>query len=160
MTETLLTQTINQLRADADACDDRDALVRLLVDIRTMRAELAGLAKDVERDLLAHAGEKRFTVENVGEVVIRKQTRRTGWQHDRLLPALIARIMDERETLYDPETGELLPYTQIGHNLTNRLRACVSFGAGKVTGLKEIGLDAEEFCTVTPDGYGVEIPSR
>lgn len=138
----------------------RDERVHLLVELRRVRADIAAYMVEVEHDLLAQAGEKRWIVPGLGEVTIRKKTKRTGWRHDELLPALIARIMDESETLYDRETGELLPYVQIGHNLTRRLRACVSFGAGKVTGLREIGLTPDEFCTEEPDGWGVELPSR
>lgn len=139
---------------------DRDDLVRLLIDLRELAAGVRGFAQDVTRDLLALADEKRWVTPGLGEVTVRKQTKRTAWKHAELLPVLIARIMDERETLYDAETGELLPYVQIGHNLTARLRECVSFGAGKVTGLRALGIDEEEFCTVTPDGYGIELPPR
>ena len=159
MTDPLVAELYDVL-ADAVAAESRDELVTLLVYIRDLRADLAALAKAVECELMPLAGEKQFVVPNIGEVTIRKQTRRTGWKHDLLLPVLIARIMDEPETIFDRETGELLPYVQIGHNLTRRLRECVSFGAGKVTGLKAIGLDEEDFCTVTPDGYGVELPPR
>lgn len=152
---------LEQIIAEYEAGEhDRDMLVRVLCEVRDLRADLASFAADVTRDLLPLATEKKFIVSGLGEVTVRKQTKRTAWQHDQLLPALIARIMDEKETLYDPETGELLPYTQIGHNLTARLRACVSFGAGKVTGLRSIGLQPDEFCTETPDGWGVELPAR
>jgi hypothetical protein len=93
----------------------RDDLVRLIVAIREERANLATVAADVTKDLLAHADTKRFVVENIGEIEIKKSTKRTQWRHDELLPAVIARVMDEHETLYDRETGELLPYVQIGH---------------------------------------------
>ncbi len=138
----------------------RDDLVRLLVDIRELRAGLATLAGDVTKDLLAHADEKRFVVPDIGEVEIKKSTKRTQWRHDEMLPAVIARVMDEKETLYDRDTGELLPYVQIGHNLTSRLRECVSLGGGKVTGLRAIGLQPDEFCKEEADGWDVKLPPR
>ena len=159
MTDRLVEELYDVL-ANAVAAEDRDALVALLCDIRDLRADLAALAKAAESELMPLAGAKQFVVPNIGEVTIRKQTKRTGWKHDLLLPVLIARIMDEPETIFDPATGELLPYVQIGHNLANRLRACISFGAGKVTGLREIGLDEEEFCTVTPEGWSAVLPPR
>lgn len=136
----------------------RDDLVRLLVAIREERANLATFASDVTKELLTRADEKRFTVMGIGEIEIKKSTKRTQWRHDELLPAVIARVMDEHETLYDRETGELLPYVQIGHNLTARLRECVSFGGGKVTGLRAIGLQPDEFCKEDDDGWSVVIP--
>lgn len=138
----------------------RDDLVRLLVAIRDERASLASFAADVQTDLFAHADEKRFVVPGLGEVEIKKSTKRTGWRHDEMLPAVIARVMDEHETLYDPETAELLPYVQIGHNLTARLRECVSFGGGKVTGLRAIGLQPDEFCKEDDNGWDVKLPPR
>lgn len=140
---------------------DRGEMVAILCMIRDVRAELAQFGREVEADLIAECGgDRRFVVEGYGEVGIKRKTKRTGWRHDELLPVLIARIMDEKETLYDPETGELLPYVQIGHNLTRRLRGCVSFGAGKVTGLRELNLSSDEFCNEEPDGYGVHLPER
>lgn len=154
---------LDSIEAEIDRAADegeRDELVGILVAIRDVRADLGSLAKWAEARLLPLAGEKRWQVPSIGEVTIRRKTKRTGWRHDEMLPALIARIMDEKETLYDPETGELLPYVQIGHNLTRRLRSCVSFGAGKVTGLREIGLQPDEWCNEESDGWGVELPGR
>lgn len=150
---------VEEVEAAYQAMDwGRDELVHLLVEIRKVRAQLAEFADTVTKDLLAHADAKRFVVDGIGEVEIKKSTKRTQWRHDELLPAVIARVMDEHETLYDRETAELLPYVQIGHNLTARLRECVSFGGGKVTGLRGIGLDPSEFCHQEDDGWGVKIP--
>jgi hypothetical protein len=137
-----------------------DTLAILLSAARACRANLSTFEKILEAELISRAGQKRFVVEGLGEVEVRKSTKRTQWRHDELLPVLIARIMDEPETIFAPDTGELLPYTQIGANLTGRLRECVGFGAGKVTGLRPLGIDPSEFCTETADGYSVQLPRR
>lgn len=137
-----------------------DEIAWLLVEIATRRAGLAQVATDLEAELAKRHGSRKWVVPNLGEVKVRRKTKRTGWRHDELLPVLIARIMDEPATLFDRETGELLPYVQIGHNLTARLRQCVSFGAGKVTGLLALNLEPGEFCHEEADGYQVTLPPR
>lgn len=155
----------DEVRADLDAdlnfSDDRNAHVVIIEAAQNARRELASLIHDLEQELLPLANERRFVVEGYdGEVEVKRNIKRTAWRHDELLPVVIALIMDEPATIFDPETGELLPYTQIGLNVARRLRECVGFGAGKVGGLRPIGLDPDEFCTVTEDGYSVKIPKR
>jgi hypothetical protein len=98
-------------------------------------------------------------VEGLGEVEIKRRTKRTAWRHDELLPVVVARIMDEPTTLYDDD-GTLLPYAQIGHNVASRLRECIGLGAGKVTGLRAMGIQPDEFCKEEADGYAVQLPPR
>lgn len=139
---------------------DPDTYAIILAAIRDCRADLAALAKQVEGELLVASGEKRFVVEGLGEFEIRKNIKRTGWQHDDLLTVLLARIADEPGVWCDIETGEKNPPVEIGRRITQRLRECVSFGNGKVTGLRAIGLQPDEFCKEEPDGYSVKLPPR
>lgn len=132
----------------------------VLAAIRECRAQLDVLYRKVASDLIATSGVKKFVVPGLGETEIKKRTKRTQWRKDELLPVVVARIVDERETLYDVETGELLPYAVIGQNIARRLSECISFGAGKVTGLRAIGIQPDEFCTEEPDGYDVKLPGR
>lgn len=136
-----------------------DALVVLMTAVRDCRAGLDVLGKKIEQDLIHTAGKKRFTVDGVGEVEIKGNTKRTAWQWDDLLSAIISRVMDEPTTLYD-EDGTLLPYVQIGYNLGAKLRECVGMNYGKVTGLRELGIDPSEYCTETFDGWSVKLPKR
>lgn len=145
--------------ADAEALPPESQAI-VLCAIRDCRTDLANLFAAVERDLISNAGEKRFIVEGVGEVEIKRGMKRTGWRHDELVPAVVARIVDEPETLCDTETGELHPPAVIGHNVANRLRECVSFGAGKVTGLRPLGLQSDEFCHEEPKAWSVKLPPR
>lgn len=132
----------------------------ILCAIRDARTDLATLAARVERDLLLEAGERHFVVEGLGEFTVKRRTKRTAWQHEQMVAAVVSRVMDEPATITDPESGERLPYATIGHNVAARLRECVSFGAGKVTGLRAIGLQPDEFCSEQPDGYSVALPAR
>ena len=135
-------------------------LAIVLAAIRDCRAQLDDLYKTVETDLLAEAGEKRFVVDGLGEVEIKKQTKRTAWDMDRLVPAVITRIVDEPATMFDPTDGDLLPPAVIAQNVGERLRDCVGMYVGKSTGLRAIGLQVDEFCHEEPDGYAVKLPKR
>jgi len=57
----------------------------------------------------------------------------------------------------DEETGE---FEREAHAVARVLRDCVSFGAGKVTGLRARGITPDEFCQETVDGYSVVLPPR
>lgn len=156
-----LTDIAGELDAEYHQLDEPlppEALTILLAAIRDCRAGLNVLYQRVEADLLLTAGEKRFVVQGLGEVQIKRKTKRTQWRHDELLAAVISRVMDEPETIFDSETGELLPYVTIGHNVGRRIRECVSLGAGKVTGIRAIGLQVDEFCKEEPDGWSVALP--
>jgi hypothetical protein len=156
-----LTDVAGELDAEYHALEEPlppEALSIMLAAIRDCRAGLNVLYQRVEADLLLTAGEKRFVVEGMGEVQIKRKTKRTQWDHDRLLAAVIARVMDEPATIFDEETGELLPYVTIGHNVGRRIRECVSLGAGKVTGIRAIGLSPDEFCVEEVEGYSVALP--
>lgn len=137
----------------------QEALTVLVAAVRDCRAGLDVLGKRIEQDLIHNAGTKRFVVEGIGEVEIKKSTKRTAWQWDDLLSAVISRVMDEPATLYDGD-GTLLPYVQIGYNLGAKLRECVGMNYGKVTGLRALGIDPGEYCTEEDDGWSVKLPKR
>jgi hypothetical protein len=167
MTAATIVQALTEFAPEVEIDYDRecgmsspDTYAVLLAAAREARAGLAVLEKKIERDLIHAAGEKRFVVDGIGEVEIKKRTRRTAWRHDELLPVVVARIMDEPGTLFDRESGEKLPPTVMGLHVAARLRQCISFGAGKVTGLVPLGIDPTEFCSVESDGYAVVLPPR
>lgn len=157
-----LVQTLTELVAHLDYTPvetaEEGALV--LAAIRDCRADLAVLHDEVTKDLCAVAGEKSFEVDGLGLVEIRQSRRRTQWRKDELIPAVIARIADEPGVVFDRETGERLPPHQLAHNVAVRLGECVSFGAGKVTGLRGIGLEPDEFCVEDEAAWSVKLPGR
>ncbi len=143
----------------ADYDDDRehysrDDLVRLLMLLREVRAELAAVADEVTRDLLAHADTKRFVVPEIGEVAIRKSTKRTQWDHEALTRVVVARALDER--LVDEDTGEY----EAAHEAVARVLSECSRPSWRVTPLRARGIDDSEFCTVTENGWDVQLPPR
>lgn len=157
-----LTEFGDDVVAEYDTIADLppDATAILMVAVRDLRADLATFYRHLEQDLIHTVGVRHMVVEGVGEVSVHHKTKRTGWRHAEMIPAIIARVMDEPATIYDPETGELLPHATIGANVAARLRECVSMGAGKVTGLRAIGLQPDEFCNEEDDGWSVQLPPR
>lgn len=145
---------IGDLQTELAATDDRDELVRLLVYIRDLRADLAMVAKDAERELLARAGERRWVVEGTGEVAVRKATKRSHWDNDGLTRCLVALALDER--IVDVETGEYEPAWEA---VARVLSEC-SRPSWRVTPLRARGLAVDEFCSETDQGWSVELPPR
>ena len=156
---TALVGTINEA---LDAIDsaleelvDRDLLATLLYDLRDSRTRVAEVYATCEARLLSEAGEKSFIVANLGKFEVRAKKGRTGWKHDELVPALVAHANTERRL--NGDTGEVEPE---GHAVARVLRDCISFGAGKVTGLKARGFQVDEWCQVSDDGWTVQLPPR
>lgn len=137
-----------------------DDIARLMVNIRDLRASLRDTLTELEHEFVASMnGDKKLEVDGLGEFAVKRKTSRTGWDHDALISAVVARIVDEPSMVWDPTTGEMLPPNAIGANVARRLRDAISFGAGKVTGLRALGLDPDEYCHEEDAGYGVQLPT-
>lgn len=136
-----------------------EILARILVAIRDERAGLATLARRVTTDLLAEMPDRTLEVDGLGQVTARASKRRTAWDTDSLVAAIVARLADEPGVFFDDEGG-MRPYAAIGHNVAARLRECLSISGGKVTGLKALGIDADEYCTVDEAAWSVQLPGQ
>lgn len=144
---------IDQHHTDVTNPED---VAHLLADLRDHKARVAEVFSTVEKHLLTLAGEKKLEVPGLGLVEIKRRTKRAKWQHDVLIPVIVARALDER--VFDPVTGEAEEREAM--TVARALRECISFGAGKVTGLRARGIDESEFCRVEPDGWAIQLPPR
>lgn len=151
----VVNDAVQELGVVADVLVDRDGLARLMWEIRETRGRLSDVYGQAERMLLSEAGEKSFDVPGIGRVEVRVKKNRTGWKHDELVPALVAKANEER--LLNSVTGELEPE---GVTVARVLRDCLSFGAGKVTGLRRRGFTPDEWCIETDGGWTVQLPPR
>lgn len=128
--------------------------IRILALVRDCRADLAAFAKKVEGDVLLTAGEKRFVVDGIGEVEIRRSVKRSQWDNDGLTRLLVARALDER--IVDERTGEYEPaWEAVARVLSECARP-----SWRVTPLRTRGIQPDEFCREEPDGWSVQLPPR
>lgn len=149
---TLALDLLNKWRDDAG--DDPDALVEILVHVRDLRADLATFAADVEHDLIPLAEQKRWVVPGIGEVAVRKATKRNEWDNSGLTARLVALALDER--VLDMTTGEYeSPWEAVARVLSECARP-----SWRVTPLRARGITVDEFCTERDGGYSIELPPR
>lgn len=145
------------LEEDYGASPDLSTPERLsiaLCAIRDCRADLAVLYKRVEADLLAVAGEKRWVVEGVGEVEVKRSTKRNEWDSPALIRKLVALALDER--ILDETTGEYEPsYEAVARVLSEAARM-----EWRVTPLKARHIPIDEYCRVASGVYSVRLPPR
>lgn len=139
---------------DVDARSNPEACAIVLAAIRDARQDLAKFAATVEADLMAAAGERRFTVDGLGEVEIKKTTKRTQWANEDLTKVVVARALDER--IVDEATGEYEPREQA---VARVLSECAR-PSWRLTPLRARAIDPDEFSTVTEESYGVQLPPR
>lgn len=147
--------TLHDLWESVEADPSPDVLAHVLVTIRDLRGRLAELAADVEQSLARKMPDKILDVPDVGRFERKVSRRRSQWDHDALVAAVIARIVDDPDVWVNAETGELHPLAERATRIAARLRDCISFGAGKVTGLRALGLQPDEYCQ--EDGAKVSI---
>lgn len=150
---------MSELAADIEQNYDaaplnRDEKVHLLCYLRDLRADLAVFAKRVENDLLADAGERRWVVDGLGEVEVKKRTKRSRWHSDDLTRVVVARALDER--ILDDVTGEY----EAAHEAVARVLSECSRPAWRVMPLRARGIQVDEFCEESDDGWGISLPPR
>jgi len=133
---------------------DRDELVRLLCNLRDVQAELRAFCAEVTKDLLARADVKRWVIDGIGEVSVRKSIKRSEWDNDGITRKLVALALDER--LLDEETGEFEPAWEA----VARVLSDCSRPSWRVTPLRARGIQVDEYCHEEPNGYDVQLPPR
>lgn len=155
-----LVQSLSEFAEQAENAYDEDpagapeSAAVVLAAIRDLRADLNSLYKRVEQDLIALAGEKRFTVPLLGEVEIKRSNKRNQWDNDGLTRKLVAMALDERQV--NEATGEYEPaWEAVGRVLSECARP-----SWRVTPLKARGLQVDEWCHVEEGTYSVMLPSR
>lgn len=153
LTETMLDSLTGEYAVTRESFD-RDDLVHLLWDLRELRAGLSAFVQDVERDLLARADTKRWITEGLGEVTVRRSTKRKEWDSDGLTRKLVALALDER--IVDESTGEYEPAWEA---VARVLRECAR-QEWRVTPLRDRGIPIDEYCAESDGGYQIQLPPR
>lgn len=131
-----------------------DAAV-LYVDVEEARRRLNDVLREVTAFLADTVPGKAYTIEGHPQVVgieIKTDVKRTGWQHDDLMRHVVSRAKDER--VIDFTTGEALESE--ADAVVRILNECVRPN-WKVTGLKALGLEPDEFCKVEYGAKSVKV---
>lgn len=145
---------VTELHHEALLADQPSDLARALAVLRDLKQDAATIYSEVEQrylDSLADYGD-RVEVPGLGVVETHRRTKRTKWDLD----AVVVDVLDATANEVGVETtADLDPWLAV-----TALRECISFGAGKVTGLRARGLQPDEYCQETPDGWSVQLPPR
>ena len=149
-----LGQALTELGNEAMLADQPADLARALAYLRDLKQDAATIYTDVEARYLDHLEEhgQRVEVPGLGLVETHRRTKRTGWDHDALVVDVLQATADEAGVT---EVAELDPWQAVA-----ALQLAISFGAGKVTRLRALGLQPDEYCKETPDGWTVQLPPR
>lgn len=148
---------LDQLERFSGAINDPAALADLLDSLRAIKKRAGEVYVEIERAYIGVAGEKKLEIPGLGLVEIKSAVRRTKWQHDEVFRSVISRLADEPGVFYDEETGERFPPAQLAANLVGRLRDVLS-PSWKVTGLRDLGLDPDEFAETDEKHWSVALP--
>jgi hypothetical protein len=117
----------------------------LLADVRYVRDSMRALASQA----LAEARIRRLTVQGVTTVEGTTEVHRTEWQHTRLLGDV---MYHSGYRLADDKTGELIERESAAAVILTWLRP-----EWKMTPLRELGLDPDDYCTLQRDDDGKPI---
>lgn len=141
---------VTELHHEALIADQPADLARALAILRDLKQDSATIYSEIEQRYLDSLPDyaARVEVPGLGLVETHRRTKRKAWDMDALVADVIESIDTEGEGAPGP------------HEVTRHLRECISFGAGKVTGLRARGLQPDEYCQETPDGWSVQLPPR
>lgn len=129
--------------ADANQ-EDHVALTYILKVIADMQKSLAHAYQYVEDRLVAAAPEKEFLIEGIGNITIRTGVKRQKWDH---------------EALWTDVTRALLESVDGPDEFVRGLRDAVT-ASWKVTGLRPLGIDPDEYCEVAWGRKTVQFPKE
>lgn len=143
---------LTEMHHEALLADNPADLARALSALRDLKQDAATVYAEVEARYLDHLEEygQRVEVPGLGLVETHRRTKRKAWDHDALIADVIETVNMDGDESVAPGPWEVVA----------ALRECVSLGAGKVIGLRARGLQVDEYCQETPDGWSVQLPPR
>jgi hypothetical protein len=142
---------VEQYRHDPIATGQALArLDALLADMRSVRATL----NTATAESLNEYGVRRLVIQGVAVLEASSTDDRHAWRHEDLLPAVLRALGVDH--LVNTETGEAFSCEDLAVRLLAMLRP-----AWKLTGLRAIGLDPDDWCEYTEDDDGrmVRVPT-
>lgn len=148
-----LAELDDQRKALAEA-GDYETLIYGLVQLLPLVKDLSELARAVKQDIAATMPSRWVEIEGVGRVERKPDNRRSDWDWDQLLPRLIRMYVDPDGNGALPEPAEVMD--RMRELIVDVIGVTPSKGP-RVTPLREMGLDPDEWCSVTRDKHTVQI---
>jgi hypothetical protein len=136
------TEDLNRAAADIDSTTIEEAvgsLATLREQIGTLRQVEAGLERWIAACFRAEGWDLTHELPGIGMVEVRRSTTRRAWDWPELKSAWLNQYMARTG-------GEVTDPAAI----RDAIFECFSISSGKVTGLRELGIDVEDYCSSEP----------
>jgi hypothetical protein len=122
---------------------DLASMCEVLIELSNMKTSLSLIYDDLANSVKAQMAHGEVVSTQNGSIIECKMSRdRKGWQHENLANVVADRI---RTTSVDMGTGEVL-LSQ--HEMITKLLDYIQPSYWRVGKLQEIGIDADDYCTV------------
>lgn len=121
--------------------DQPEPLAHLLNLLARLKRTTAEVYQATERAYLACAGDKKLEVPGLGLVECHKRTKRTNWLHEDLWKDITLKALEADEDPVEALWSASRP-------------------TWRVSALKALGLDPDEYCQTEADGWSVQLPSQ
>ncbi len=140
----------------ADEPPDLGDVVKALIHIRAVMEQF----RDA-RDLLAEIGaslmpQRILVIEGVGAIEKTGGWNRSQWEHDRLASHVVRFAQQDREDYARDHDGEV-PESE-GAAVARLLLDSIGVSYWKVTGFRERGIEADDYCTKVKARSGIRLP--
>ena len=129
-------------------------LLAALQDVRAKKEELRDYERDLVEAIFKLMPQREMDVGGIGRITSTQAINRK-WDHDSLVPVIVARALDDRKIDY--ETGEVLE--REASAVARVMSECAGIGYWRLTALEEYGIDAEDFYETTSTRRSVRIQS-
>ena len=126
-------------------------LVKLLIQGREMTRVIRDITSRIEQATVRAMPHRKMTLEGIGVVEKTTETTRKEWDHPMVAGQVVLRATDA----WTQETGEI-----VSNELAGRLLDAMMTAARmewRVTALKEMGIDPEQYCETTYGSQKVRV---
>lgn len=131
-----------------------EAATEYLIRLQEAKRVLADVTRRFEQLVVSLMPQRVVQLDGVGTLERHGGRDYRGWDHARLISLLAARAADRR---VDRDTGEILPPAVFAQAVADLIAKCAAIYKWKVTGLREEGIDPEQFCEVVEKDPTVSI---
>lgn len=153
---TLLTaQALDTAAQDAITTGDVEELAAMHVELARFAADLRMICRAVEQRLADVMPDKTIELDGLPVLERRRGTKRNHWHSDELVKLLVHRAIDPDEDGVIPGT-----ITEAVERTTDLLTRCAPFTPSmgwRVTALKALDIDPDEWCETAPGPVSVQI---